>query len=292
MRTHQTGFRNLSNSKFSCIFMHFPINPELIRPALIPRLASSIVCGNLGAEWCLVEKCRAIFFECMRLSLFFCLQGATGQRRGGRIELEHRFFLGGRSTSGHLKGRVRVPMYRHEPCAAIFSELPPNSPHSTIAVVFARNPAERFQSLVVGAVLFFLLLAAARLFAQQPESGDPGWAQNDPYNGQYAPNPQPDYGQPPEAQPAYPDSGQAYPQQGYGPTLTPAQPLNASQLERLVAPIALYPDALVAQVLAASTYPNQVADADQWRHAQGYSSPDQIAGGADVQSWDPSVKER
>ena len=57
-----------------------------------------------------------------------------------------------------------------------------------------------------------------------------------------------------------------------------------------MAPIALYPDALVAQVLAASTYPGQVSDADQWRQSQRYSSPEQVAAGADVQNWDPSVK--
>ncbi len=94
----------------------------------------------------------------------------------------------------------------------------------------------------------------------------------------------------PGSQPYYPDSGRAYPQQGYGQGAAQAQPLTAVQLEQLVAPIALYPDALVAQVLAASTYPGQVADADQWRQAQGYASPDQVAAGADVQNWDPSVK--
>jgi hypothetical protein len=61
-------------------------------------------------------------------------------------------------------------------------------------------------------------------------------------------------------------------------------------LEQLVAPIALYPDTLVAQVLAAATYPAQVVDADHWRQAQGYASPDQIAFGADAQTWDPSLK--
>ncbi len=55
-------------------------------------------------------------------------------------------------------------------------------------------------------------------------------------------------------------------------------------------PIALYPDPLVAQVLTASTYPAQVADADRWRQAQGYAPAEQIAGGADAQNWDPSVK--
>jgi hypothetical protein len=57
-----------------------------------------------------------------------------------------------------------------------------------------------------------------------------------------------------------------------------------------VAPIALYPDTLVAQVLTASTYPLQVVDADRWRQAQASASSDQIASGANMQSWDPSVK--
>ena len=79
-------------------------------------------------------------------------------------------------------------------------------------------------------------------------------------------------------------------QQGYGQPQPQMQPLNAQQLEQLVAPIALYPDPLVAQVLTASTYPAQVADADRWRQAQGYAPAEQIAGGADAQNWDPSVK--
>ena len=57
-----------------------------------------------------------------------------------------------------------------------------------------------------------------------------------------------------------------------------------------MAPIALYPDTLVAQVLTASTYPLQVVDADRWRQAQASASSDQIASGANMQSWDPSVK--
>jgi hypothetical protein len=61
-------------------------------------------------------------------------------------------------------------------------------------------------------------------------------------------------------------------------------------LEQLAAPIALYPDTLVAQVLAAATYPGQVVEADRWRRAQGNAGSDQIAVGADMQSWDPSVK--
>lgn len=49
-------------------------------------------------------------------------------------------------------------------------------------------------------------------------------------------------------------------QQPYVGSAAARQPLAAGQLEQLVAPIALYPDALVAQVLAAATYPQQVAD--------------------------------
>jgi hypothetical protein len=73
------------------------------------------------------------------------------------------------------------------------------------------------------------------------------------------------------------------------PYSNPVQPLNAGQIEQLVAPIALYPDALVAQILAASTYPQQVAEADQWRQSQNYSSPEAIPDAAGRQNWDPSV---
>src|SRR5271157_2994375 len=51
-------------------------------------------------------------------------------------------------------------------------------------------------------------------------------------------------------------SASSYPGQG--------APMSATELQGLVAPIALYPDALVAQILSASTYPDQVAIADNW----------------------------
>jgi hypothetical protein len=68
------------------------------------------------------------------------------------------------------------------------------------------------------------------------------------------------------------------------------QPLTPDQLNQLVAPIALYPDALVAQILAASTYPTQIVEADRWRASQGNANPQQIADEANKQNWDPSVK--
>jgi hypothetical protein len=70
----------------------------------------------------------------------------------------------------------------------------------------------------------------------------------------------------------------------------PTQPLTPDQLDQLVAPIALYPDALIAQTLAASTYPTEIVDADRWLQAQTGASPQQIASKVNRQSWDPSVK--
>jgi hypothetical protein len=163
--------------------------------------------------------------------------------------------------------------------------------------------------VALAAVVALVLLGSSASFAQQMYSPAPG------YYGQAAPMA---YGQPQYAQPQaygqsyaqqpypqpYPQQGYSqqqpyaqqpyqapYPQQqGYGQQQAGGQSLNADQLEQLVAPIALYPDTLVAQVLAASTYPAQVQDADRWLQAQGNASPYQIAGGADMQSWDPSVK--
>src|ERR1700722_2248056 len=62
------------------------------------------------------------------------------------------------------------------------------------------------------------------------------------------------------------------------------------QLEQLVAPIALYPDSLVAQILAASTFPEQVVEADRWVQSHPDLKGDALAEAVDQQSWDPSVK--
>jgi hypothetical protein len=68
-----------------------------------------------------------------------------------------------------------------------------------------------------------------------------------------------------------------------------AQP-SASDLDQLVAPIALYPDALVAQILAAATYPAQVVEADRWMQQHTDLNGDALAQAVDSQPWDPSVK--
>ena len=67
---------------------------------------------------------------------------------------------------------------------------------------------------------------------------------------------------PPQCTYAYQASGSA-PANGTGGA-TETAPRSASELQSLVAPIALYPDALVAQVLAASTFPDQIAIANYW----------------------------
>jgi hypothetical protein len=61
-------------------------------------------------------------------------------------------------------------------------------------------------------------------------------------------------------------------------------------LQQLVAPIALYPDSLVSQILAASTFPEQVVEADRWLQAHPELKGDVLGQAVDQQSWDPSVK--
>jgi hypothetical protein len=64
----------------------------------------------------------------------------------------------------------------------------------------------------------------------------------------------------------------------------------SEQLQQLVAPIALYPDSLVAQILAASTFPEQVVEADRWVQTHPDLKGDALAQAVDQQPWDSSVK--
>jgi hypothetical protein len=65
---------------------------------------------------------------------------------------------------------------------------------------------------------------------------------------------------------------------------------SSEQLQQLVAPIALYPDTLIAQILAAATYPEQVVDAQRWIEQHKDLQGAQLAPEVDKQSWDPSIK--
>src|ERR1700722_2965555 len=71
----------------------------------------------------------------------------------------------------------------------------------------------------------------------------------------------------------------------------PYQLESPEQLQRLVAPIALYPDSLLASMLAASSYPSQISEANSWLAPRHNLSPEELASEADKQQWDPSVKE-
>src|SRR5262245_41259324 len=86
---------------------------------------------------------------------------------------------------------------------------------------------------------------------------------------------------PARAQDQQPLPPQAQPQQ---------QPLSQQQLQQLVAPIALYPDALLAQVLTASTYPLEVTLAARWAEKNSNLKGDALEAAMQREPWDPSVK--
>src|SRR5215469_8124268 len=64
------------------------------------------------------------------------------------------------------------------------------------------------------------------------------------------------------------------------------------QLDHLVSPVALYPDPLLAQVLAAATFPDQIPDAARWADQHHYLNGPELAEAiqADQLPWDPSVQ--
>src|ERR1700722_10148545 len=105
------------------------------------------------------------------------------------------------------------------------------------------------------------LLSVLLLFATRPQRL---WANQDPQvNPQTAPQGAPE---PPYAQ------------------------QTSEQLQQLVAPIALYPDSLVAQILGASAFPDQVVEADRWVQAHPELKGDALAQAEDKQLGDPGVK--
>jgi|HubBroStandDraft_1064217.scaffolds.fasta_scaffold00006_91 hypothetical protein len=113
------------------------------------------------------------------------------------------------------------------------------------------------------------------------------------------PGPAPDQAPPPDqgAQNSAPQGQYSGPQnqappppsQGLSPNRQYA-PLSAEQLHQLVAPIALYPDALVAQVLAASAYPTQIVEANRFLKENSGLKGQDLGAQVDRQDWDPSVK--
>ena len=77
------------------------------------------------------------------------------------------------------------------------------------------------------------------------------------------------------------------------PPVTPAvvkSAFSTAQIDQWVAPVALYPDALLSQVLMASTYPANVAQAVQWSHDNPLKQGDAAIQAVSDQPWDASVK--
>ena len=194
---------------------------------------------------------------------------------------------------------------RRTPSPVSLSVLPQKESKIPAAPAFPR-----FSGRGTGIATFAcgVALAGALALAQDP-TPIPNWSTDNPGTtaGQYAPNPQdgqypqqpqyqqqpqyeqqqpPAYGQQGYGQQGYPQQQQSYndPTQGLAAPYQPAQALTPDHLEQMVAPIALYPDNLVSMVLAGSTYPAQIAAADQWLHMQGGAPPQQIAAGANAQT--------
>jgi len=69
-----------------------------------------------------------------------------------------------------------------------------------------------------------------------------------------------------------------------------AKPFKPEELDQLAAPIALYPDSLVAQIFMASTYPIEVVQAERWRAANKDMKGDALAAELNKKNWDASVK--
>ena len=101
--------------------------------------------------------------------------------------------------------------------------------------------------------------------------------------------------------PQYSEPQYSEPQPQYQPPAPPPEPapalnqpryamLSPQQLHQLVAPIALYPDALVAQILAASAYPTQIVEAHRFLQQNPDLKGQQLGDEVDQQDWDPSVK--
>src|SRR5215813_9808813 len=79
-------------------------------------------------------------------------------------------------------------------------------------------------------------------------------------------------------------------QQGPPPPPPPNQTLSPNQLDDLVAPIALYPDPLLSQVLVAATYPLEVVQAFQWLQKNPGVTGADLTQAVQQQNWDPSIQ--
>ncbi len=77
---------------------------------------------------------------------------------------------------------------------------------------------------------------------------------------------------------------------GASAQVTSGKGFSQEELKQMLAPIALYPDSLLAQILMASTYPLEVVQADRWAKQNKDLKGDALTAALEKQSWDPSVK--
>src|SRR5262249_37647786 len=107
---------------------------------------------------------------------------------------------------------------------------------------------------------------------------------------QQQPTPQQPQNPPNPAAPAKPEQPKTDAQQKAKDKDKDKAPLSQEKLEQLVAPIALYPDALLSQTLMASTYPLEIVQAARWLKKNPNLKPDALEKALQDQTWDPSVK--
>jgi hypothetical protein len=67
-------------------------------------------------------------------------------------------------------------------------------------------------------------------------------------------------------------------------------PLPPAQMDSIVAPVALYPDSLLSQILVASTYPLEIVQAQQWLQQHPDLKGESLTSAAQQQNWDPSIQ--
>jgi hypothetical protein len=80
------------------------------------------------------------------------------------------------------------------------------------------------------------------------------------------------------------------PPPGAAPPPEQTAPIPPQQLDDLVAPIALYPDTLLSQILVASTYPLEVVEAQQWLQQNTNLKGKALVNAAQKENWDPSIQ--
>ncbi|MGH7131761.1 MAG: DUF3300 domain-containing protein [Phycisphaerales bacterium] len=129
-----------------------------------------------------------------------------------------------------------------------------------------------FSAIVKAVLASTSLIAAAALLAATPVAGA---------HFQTKPN-------------AQPTTGTTAPAAGTPAAVPPPAadkpPLKQEELDQLLAPLALYPDSLLSQILMASTYPLEVVEADRYAKANPKLTGDALAKELEKQPWDPSVK--